>query len=66
MGKGYAIIPMDEYLKMHDELKILNQSCESLTKIAEENEKENEWLVEQIQRLKIMLEKCDDEMFGGE
>lgn len=65
MDKGYAFIPMDEYLKMHDELKTLKQSCDSLVKIAEETAKENEWLVEQIQQLKVMLEKCDDEMIDG-
>lgn len=65
MDKGYAFIPMDEYLKMHDELKTLKQSCDSLVKIAEETAKENEWLVKQIQQLKIELEEQYNKICNG-
>lgn len=64
---GYAIIPMDEYLKMHDEVNTLKKSCDSLVKIAEESAKENEWLAKQIQQLKIELEEqCAKICNGGE
>ena len=66
--EGYAIVPMHEYLSMHDELKILKQTCETLIKTATESAEENAWLKEQIQQLKLALEECGDALqnCGGE
>ena len=59
--EGYAIVPMHEYLSMHDELKILKQTCETLIKTAKKSAEENAWLKEQIQQLKLELEECRGE-----
>ena len=55
--EGYAIVPMREYLTMHDELKTLKQTCETLIKTAKKSAEENAWLKEQIQQLKLELEE---------
>lgn len=57
---GYAIVPMREYLSMHDELKTLKQTYGNLVKTATETAEENAWLKEQIQQLKLALEECGD------
>ena len=74
---GYAIVPMHEYLSMHDELKTLKQSCETLVKMATESAEENreladkltesyeytKWLEKQITMLKLELAKQDEKAF---
>ena len=59
--EGYAIVPMREYLTMHDKLKTLKQTCETLIKTATKSAEENAWLQEQIQQLKLELEECRGE-----
>lgn len=65
--EGYAVIPMKEYLNLYDRVATLDTDyviAQNAIKAMEwqlnEKEKENAWLKEQIQQLKLELEECGD------
>lgn len=59
--EDYAIVPIGEYMEMYLELQEARKELAELNILMEKENKEADFLYEQIQQLKLELEECRGE-----